>query len=71
MIEREIRSLLARPDFLPFRIRLLSGDYYDVAYRESVAALEDGLFIAQADGHWVQFPYLHVASLESLFEGEF
>jgi hypothetical protein len=66
MIERELTALLNRAPFEPFRIRLLSSDAYDVAYAESVALLEEGVYIASRDGERATFPFDRIASLEAL-----
>lgn len=61
MIERELRALLQRQPFEPFRIKLVNGDGHDL-----VALLEDGVYVASQDGHWAEFPYDRFASFESL-----
>jgi len=66
VIEREIRILLRREPFMPFRIKLVNGDGHDVGYPDLVAVLEEGLYVASSDGHWAQFPFERIASLESL-----
>lgn len=66
MIERALYSLLAREPFLPFRIKLVNGDAHDVAYPNLVALLADGIFLTSFDGHWVEFPFDRIASIESL-----
>jgi len=66
VIEKLVNQLLPRPVFLPFRIRLLSGDLHNIAAPELAVQVIGGLYIIQRDGHWVQFPYESVASVESL-----
>jgi hypothetical protein len=64
--EHEVKRLLAGEPFVPFRIKLDNGNGHDIPYAHLVAELERGLFIAQQGGHWVQFPYERISSLESL-----
>lgn len=66
MIPRDILDLLARDPFVPFRIKLVNGDAHDVTHPALVAFLEEGLFISYSSGEWAEFPFAHVASLESL-----
>ncbi len=70
MIEDEVRTLLEREPFEPFRITLINGDRHDVLYPAMVAVLEEGLFMTLQGGHWAQFPFDRVASFESLL-GDF
>ena len=70
VMEDEVRELLARDPFQPFHIKLANGDAHDVPNPAGAAMLERGLYIASQDGHWAQFPYDRVASLESLIELE-
>jgi len=67
MTRDEIRELLAREPFEPFRIRLTSGDSYDVVDPNSLALGKNRAFLAFADvDRWAAFPYLHVAAVESI-----
>ena len=66
MIERELRALLRRQPFEPFRIKLVNGDGHDVSDADLVALLEEGIYVLSAGGHWAQFPFDRVASFESL-----
>ena len=66
MIERELRALLGRQPFEPFRIKLVNGDGHDVVYADLVALLEQGVYITSEGGHWAQFPFDRIASFESL-----
>ena len=68
MIEREIRDLLRRDPFVPFRVKLVNGDAHDISHPWLVAELKDGLYVLYASGEWVIFAYERVASLESLIE---
>lgn len=67
MNAEEIRNLLRREPFEPFRLRLTSGDTYDVLDPNTVALGRNRLFIAFTDGdRWTFVPYLHIAAVESL-----
>ena len=50
-----------------FRIRLTSGDGYEVRDPNSVALGRSRLFIAFCDSdRWTFVPYLHIAAIESV-----
>jgi hypothetical protein len=63
----DIRVLLRREPFEPFRIRLTSGDSYEIRDPNSVTLGKNRVFVAfpDADG-WAAFAYLHSAIVESL-----
>lgn len=67
MSAEELRESLNRE---PFRIRLSSGDSYDVRAPNSVAVgnRRAGIFFTPRE-RWTAFPYLHVAAVESLDNG--
>src|SRR5688500_2625267 len=70
MNPEEIRELLAREPFQPFRVRATSGDSYDVQNPALAVAMKSRLFIAVPDSdHWTLVPYLHIATVESLANG--
>jgi len=63
----EIRELLRREPFEPFRIKLTSGDAYDIRDPNSVALGRNRAFVAFPDtDRWTFFAYLHIAAVESL-----
>jgi len=63
----EIRGLLRREPFEPFRIKLTSGDSYDVRDPNAVALGKNRVFIPFPDAdRWTFFAYLHIAAVESL-----
>ena len=66
MTADEVRTLLDRHPFEPFRIRLTSGDAYDVQDPHSVALMKNRLFLALPTDRSVLVPYLHIAALESV-----
>lgn len=67
MNREDLRALLEKDTFEPFRIRVSSGDSYDIRDPSSVALLKNRAFIAFPDGErWTFCPYLHIAAVESL-----
>jgi hypothetical protein len=62
----DVRQLLDRHPFEPFRIRLTSGDVYEVRDPHSVALMKNRLFLALPTDRSVLVPYLHIAALESV-----
>jgi hypothetical protein len=44
-----LRDMLARRPFEPFRVRLSSGDAYDVRHPETALLLRNGIYIAIPD----------------------
>lgn len=67
MISEEIREMMSRDPFRPFRIVMSSGESYVIANPGTAMPLKDELFIAMDDGERVRFcPYLHVATIESV-----
>jgi hypothetical protein len=67
-----IKETLARRPFEPFRIRLSSGDAYDVRHPENALLVKSGIYVALPDERgelpevaaWCSF--LHVAAIEPL-----
>jgi hypothetical protein len=67
----EIRELLNRDPFEPFRFRLTSGDAYEIRDANCVALGARRVFIAFTDSdRQAFFPYLHIASIETLANGK-
>lgn len=65
----EIRDLLRRDPFEPFRFKLTSGDSFDIRDPNTVALGRQRVFVAWTEGNvdrWTAFPYLHIACVESL-----
>lgn len=70
MRKNEIRELLNRAPFEPFRFRLTSGDSYEVRDPNSVALGGRRVFIAvPRTDQFVFFPYLHIAAIETIPNG--
>jgi len=66
----ELRELLNRDPFEPFRVRLTSGDSYDMVDPNSVAVGRNRVFVFFTDRDaWAFFAYLHIAAVESLGNG--
>jgi hypothetical protein len=67
----EIRELLRREPFEPFQFHLTSGDSYEIHDPHSVALGERRVFVAEPrTDRLVFFPYLHIAAVETLGNGE-
>lgn len=70
MAPTELVELIESEPFQPFRVRLSSGDHYDVRNPRSVALLKNRLFVTLPDGdHWVFIPFLHIAAIETIRKG--
>ena len=66
----DLRGLLTREPFQPFRVRLTSGDHYEIRNPLSAALMKSRLFIALPNSdRSVYVPYLHIAALETLANG--
>ncbi|MBI1902184.1 MAG: hypothetical protein HYS13_13875 [Planctomycetia bacterium] len=67
-----LRDLLSRRPFEPFRLRLSSGDIYDVRHPEMALLLQTGMYVALPDANgdlpqraaWCSV--LHIAAVETL-----
>lgn len=63
MISKNLRDLLRRDPFVPFRLILASGGHYDVADPELAVVLKSEVFITFPDGErWAHVPFLHIAA---------
>ncbi len=70
MATDDLRNLLTNDPFVPFRVRLTSGDHYDIRDPLAVALMKSRLFIAlPRSDKSVYVPYLHIAALETLANG--
>lgn len=70
MMADELTELLERDEFEPFRLRLTSGDAYEIHTPRSVAMMRNRFFLALPDGErWEFIPFLHVAAIESISNG--
>lgn len=68
MFRTELEHLIDRPEFEPFRIRLVNGDQHDIFHPQNVALLQTRVHITPPDQSWVIFPINKIASVESLIE---
>ncbi len=70
MIRDDLRELLDRDPFVPFRLVLSSGRHYDVLDPQMTVLLKSEIFIAFPDGERSSLiPLLHVTSVETLPDG--
>lgn len=70
MIAENMRNLLRRDPFMPFRLVLSSGHHYDVVHPELAVVLKSEVFVAFPDRErWAHVPFLHIASLETVRNG--
>ena len=70
MIRENIRELLDRDPFVPFRLVLSSGRHYDVMEPHSAALLKSEVFVVFPDGErWAHVPLLHIASIKPVTNG--
>jgi len=65
-----IRELLDREPFLPFRLIMTSGKTYEVVSPNSAMLLKSEVFVVFPDGErWAHVPFLHIASVETAANG--
>ncbi len=69
MNTKDMREVLHREPFEPFRIVTSSGESYTVRNPDIVAMMERRLFIALPGDRWTFVPYIHVSAIESLANG--
>ena len=70
MSANEIREILSREPFEPFRIRLSSGTAYEIHDPQSVALMKSRLFIAfPRSNRWTFISFLHIAAIEAVQNG--
>jgi len=66
----DIRDLLQRDPFQPFRLVMTSGESYNITNPGLAVPLKSQLFIALDNGErWAFCPYLHMAGVELLRDG--
>ncbi len=62
---KNIRELLDRDPFLPFRLVMTSGTTYEVVSPNNAMVLKSEVFVVFPDGErWAHVPFLHIASIE-------
>jgi hypothetical protein len=66
----DLREFIHREPFESFRVRVTSGDAYEVRDPDLVVLMRSRLFIAfPRSDRSVHVPYLHIAAVESLANG--
>ena len=67
---QDLRELLNRRPFEPFRVCLTGGDAYEVRDPELAVMMKSRMFLAlpESDG-WTLVPYLHISAIESMANG--
>lgn len=66
----EVRELLERQPFQPFRLIMSSGRTYDITNPGLAVVLKSDVFVALDDGdRWVLAPLLHVFGIEAIRHG--
>jgi hypothetical protein len=71
MLKEQVRTILTREPFTPFRIHLLNGKHYDIDHREVARFLGYGVLVFiglkqgthQAKGY-DRFPFDHIVRIE-------
>lgn len=70
MIRDNIREMLDRYPFVPFRLVLSSGRHYEVHNPQMAVLLKSEIFVAFPDGdRWSLIPLLHLTAVETLGNG--
>lgn len=71
MTREELRELMQREPFRPFRVRASSGRAAWVVRPELAVLMKSGLFVAEPDSDRSVFvPYLDIAGIEEAMRGE-
>jgi len=66
----ELREFVDRDPFEPFRVRLSSGDVYEIRNPDLVVVMKSRMFVADAHRDRYTFiPYLHIAAIETIGNG--
>lgn len=67
MTAEELREFLEREPFEPVRVRLSSGDAYEIRDPGLAVVMRSRLFIASpGTDRWTLIPFLHIAAVETL-----
>jgi hypothetical protein len=70
MTVKELRKVLDRDPFEPLRVRLRSGDAYEVRHPDLAVVMRSRLFVAFPNSdRWTRIPFLHINAVESLANG--
>jgi hypothetical protein len=70
MSSNELREFLDREPFEPFRIRLSSGDAYEIRNPGLAVVMRSRLLLADPESdRYTLIPYLHIAAVETVGNG--
>jgi len=70
MTADELRECLEREPFEPVRVRLTSGDAYEIRNPGLAVVMRSRLFIAApGTDRWTLIPFLHIAAVETIANG--
>ena len=70
MTATELQELIEQEPFEPFRVRLSSGDAYEIRNPGLAVVMRSRLFIAfPGTDRWTLIPFLHIAAVETLGNG--
>ena len=70
MNTEEIRDFVDREPFEPFRVRLSSGDSYEIRNPGLTVVMRSRLLIADPDSdRYTLIPFLHIAAVETIGNG--
>jgi len=70
MSSDELREFVEREPFEPFRVRLSSGDVYEVRNPGLAVVMRSRLLVADPESdRYTLIPYLHIAAVETVGNG--
>lgn len=70
MSSEELREFLEREPFEPIRIRLSTGDVYDIKNPGLTVVMRSRLLVAAPDSDkYTLIPFLHIAAIETAGNG--
>ena len=70
MSSNELREFLEREPFEPFRVRLSSGDAYEIRNPGLAVVMRSRLFVAEPrTDRYALIPFLHIAAVETTGNG--
>ncbi len=70
MSANELRQILEREPFQPFRVRLTSGDVHEIRDPPLAVLTRNRPFIAiPHSDRWTLVPYLHIAAVQAIGDG--
>ena len=71
MTAHQVREVLERGHFQPVRVRLTSGDAYEIRSAGLAMVLKSRLFLAApASDDWTLIPLIHIAAIEAIANGQ-